>query len=140
MTEPSRMRRWLRRPWLVLAIGVLLVASISLLTGLPQKFIAQWAIVRGTGMIADVEWGGFVPSLRIERIYLYHTAESYARKKPLVSVVGVRANYGELFGARKIDRLWIGQILIDADPADASLKDLEILKRDSNAPTNPAYI
>jgi len=138
-SESKRKRRWFRRALLV-AVGCAALFSLVGYTGYPQRRTAEWAIARSTGLIAVVEWGGTVPELRIDRLYLYATPEAYTARLPLVTVLGIRVGYASLAEGRKLDRVDVGQVLVDLDPNDPALRELPFLKSDPEAKLDATFI
>jgi hypothetical protein len=135
--EITRKRMWLRRSLYVFA-ALLAGAVAAGVSGLPQKRIVEWAIERNFGMIAEVEWGGAVPDLRIKRVYLFHSAEAQEKRQPLVSAFDIRTQYHLLASGRKIEKLKVGKLLIDLDPDDPALRELPFLKSEAMKQAGPA--
>ncbi len=138
-SEPARRRRLGRKTRWTVAAGILALGA-ALISGYPQQRATEWAITRSTGLIADVEWGGAFPDLRIDRLYLYATPEAYKKRQPLVTALDIRTKYSSLTADRKIDHMRIGFVLIELDLDDPSLRELPFLQNDSKTDLDATFI
>ncbi len=114
MEPAAQKRKWPRRSLIVVGALVLFVLAV-LASGYPQKWAVESAIRRNFGMIAKVEWGGTVPDLRIKHVYLYANSDQYKRRAPVLSATEVRVSYSPFANDRKISKVSIGDLSIDAD-------------------------
>ncbi len=127
MAEPKRKRRW---RWIAGGIAALILALVAVwYSGYPQRKAAEWALERNTGLIADVAWGGEFPELRIDHVYLYANRDAKRRKAPLLSAFNVNTQYSLLASGRKVKRVRIGKLLVDADPYAEELRELPLFKK-----------
>lgn len=145
MQEGAGTRRS-RRRWFFAAFGLALAAAVGVwFSGMPQKWTAEWALERNTGLIADVVWGKEAPELHVKRVDLYLDREARRLGEPLVTATDIRVGYSLLASGRKIRNVRIAEIVINADPYDERLAELPLFKaesggNDNGATTNSTFI
>lgn len=131
MPEAGRLKKRKRLRRALIAAAVIFVLFVAVwYSGYPQRKTAEWAIERSTGLIAQIEWGGEFPELRMKQVYLFPSREAKRRGEPLISATDVRTQYSLLASGRKVKKVRIGELLVDADLHSEELRNLPILQRD----------
>lgn len=127
MPEGGGKKRSRRGRWIFLALLIALAIAVGVwFSGLPQKWTAEWALERSTGLIADVTWGSEAPELHVKRVDLYLDRAARRRNEPLLTATDIRVEYSLLENGRKIRNVRIAQVMLDADPNDPKLHELPI--------------